>query len=459
MSLLNWIGAKIGLRSTEFWRAYYGTDTWAGEVVSSDTAMQVAAFWACVRLIASTIGTLPVNIYERMPDGDRKLRDDLPLFKVVHFSPNADQTAVTFWEGMALAICLGGNAFAEKFINGAGELVSLHPLPFNCVLVERTTNGTLQYRYSDPLRNGQVRIIPEANMMHVRGFGLGGDLGLSPIAFARQTLGAARGAERASAAIFANGMRPSGWLVYKGGVLSPEQRDQAKKTLIDPMQGAGNTGKTGILEADFDYKQITIAPEAAQMLESRAFSVEEVCRWYGVPPVLVGHASAGQTMWGSGVEQIMIGWLTLGLRPYLSRFEQAVARSCIPPEQRQQFYAEFSTDSLLRGDSAAQAALFSVLAQNGIMSRDEIRAKMSLPKVPGGEVLTVQVNLTPLDKLGQQPTAAAAPVAPATGAPVPAGGTQPAGDQPVPPPQRAALRAWLDKMDDDERRPRLAVVR
>lgn len=401
MSILQWIGRKIGLLDGEAWRAFYDTGTWAGEPITPETAMQVSAFWACVRLISQTVGSLPLGIYERQADGSRKLQPDHPLYRLVHDAPNANQTAVEFWEGVLGSVCIVGNAFAEKKRNGQGQVVSLEPLCSDWMTVELTSAGAIRYRYRDPQRD--ERVLSQEQVFHVRGFGTGGLVGLSPIAFARQSLSSSRAAERAAASIFANGMRPSGWLLYKGGTLTPEQREQARKVLIEPMTGAANAGKTGILEADFDYRQATLSPEDSQMIETRSFSVEDVCRWLGVPPILIGHASQGQTMWGSGIEQIVIGWLTLGLRTYLIRTEQAIKRQLLRPDEQATLYPEFSVEGLLRADSTARANFYSTMAQNGIMTRNEIRSKENLPAMEGGDVLTVQVNLTPLADLGSAP--------------------------------------------------------
>ena len=301
MSILSWLGRSIRLTDRSFWSAFYGGETWAGEPINPETAMQIAAFWACVRLVAQTIGSLPLGLYRHQPDGSRvAVLPDNDLYKLVHEAPSAEHTAVEFWEGIGTCLCLAGNAFVEKFSRGTGasrQVVAMDLLNPAFVSLRRRTDGSIFYSYADPVRG--ARDISEENMFHIRGFGMGGDLGFSPINFARQSLSANRATEHSAASHFANGMRPSGWIVYKGArVLTPAQREEAKKNLIDPMTGAGSSGKTGLLEGDFDYRQMTIPPEDAQLLETRAFGVEEVCRVFGVPPVLVGHAQAGQTMWG-----------------------------------------------------------------------------------------------------------------------------------------------------------------
>lgn len=396
-ALLEWVGRKIGLTDEKFWRTYYGTETWSAETVNPDVAMQVSTFWACVRLISQQIGSLPLSLYTKRTDGGRDETTDHPLYKILHDQPNADHTSVEFWEGVAAGLCLFGNSFAEKVTSGR-RLIALNLLRPDFMAIERTDSGALRYRYRN---EGKEEVFSEERIFHVRGFGMGGDLGLSPIAFARQSIGTSRAADRAASTIFANGMRPSGWLVYKGGTLKPEQREQIRKNLIEPMSGTANVGKVGILEADFDYRQMTIPPEDAQLLETRQFNVEEICRWHGVPPVLIGHAGSGVPAWGTGIETLMIGWLTLGLRPYLARIEKAIKRSLILPDERSSLYAEFNVEGLLRADSAGRSNLYSQFAQNGIMTRNEIRAKENLPAMDGGDVLTVQLNLTPLDKLGE----------------------------------------------------------
>jgi hypothetical protein len=131
--------------------------------------------------------------------------------------------------------------------------------------------------------------------------------------------------------------------------------------------------------------------------------------------VLVGHASAGQTMWGSGIEQIMLGWLTLSLDPLLINIEQAVSKQLLSPVDRLTVFAEYKREGLLRADSAGRAALMASLGQNGYLTRNEGRALDNRAPMPGGDVLTVQSNLVPLDQLGQTP---ARPVQPAPGEPM-----------------------------------------
>ena len=368
--------------------------------VTLDTALQLSTFWACVRLQAQTIASLPLMLFERKDDGSRVPARDHPLFDVLRDSPNADQTAMEFWEGMVAWRLTWGNAYAEKTLRGDGQISSLLPMRSDRVSVRRNASGSREYRFVD---RGRTEILPEDKVFHLKGFGFGGDLGLSVVQYGRQTFGSAAAAEEASASIFANGMKLSGWLkanLPNNGMLTPEQRAQAKQVLIDPYTGSGNTARVGILEGPFDWLPANMNPDDSELLQTRGFNVEEICRWFGMPPILVGHASAGQTMWGSGVEQIRLAWLTLGLSQELRRIQSAANRSLLGLADRRRFYAEFMIDALLQADSAARGELYWKLTQVGAMTPNQVAQKENWPTFPGGDVHLVNSTLVPLDKAG-----------------------------------------------------------
>jgi HK97 family phage portal protein len=170
--------------------------------------------------------------------------------------------------------------------------------------------------------------------------------------------------------------------------------------MIAQFAGSVNAGKTMVLEAGMKYQQVSMTPEDAQMLQTRAFNVEEICRWFRVPPFMVGHTEK-TTSWGTGIEQQMIGFLTFTLLPWIKRIEQSINRWLLKANERRVYFAKFNPEGLLRADSAARAAFYSTMTQNGIMDRDECREKENLPKRGGNAAeLTVQSNMLPIDKLG-----------------------------------------------------------
>ncbi len=375
--------------------AYFGGEyTDAGEAVTVEGSLGLDTVWACVRLISQVISTLPFPLYKKDAEGFGVPAVDHPLYRVLHDQPNYDMTACNFWEAMVGCLLLWGNAFAKIERGGLDnrDVMGLRPLRPDNMVPRLNADGTITYIYT---WNGTTEEFPEDEILHIKGFSLDGYCGLSPIAQARQTLGSARAAERASGAIFRNGMRPSGYL-KSAEYLTPEQRESAKG-ILEGFKGAANTGGVPLLEGGWDFTSLSIPPEDAQLLETRAFHVEQICRWFDVPPVMVGHSST--TTWGSGIEQLMLWFLQSCLRSHLKRIEQAVHKACLRPEEKGTYYAEFNIEGLLRADSAARAQLYSALAQNGIMDRNEIRGKENLPKRDGAGDLTVQSNLVPLKDL------------------------------------------------------------
>jgi len=195
-----------------------------------------------------------------------------------------------------------------------------------------------------------------------------------------------------------SGLQASGILSSDKTLLDP-QREQLRQ-IMEKYVGSSNAGKLMILEAGLKYERLALTPVDVQMLEHQRFSVEDICRWFGMPPIIIGHAAQGQTMWGSGVEQILIAWLTLGIDPLCDRIEARIKKQLIRPTGNRRRYAEFNREALLQMDSAAKASFLSTMTQNGLMTRNEGRAKLNLPWMKGGDALTAQTNLAPLGQLG-----------------------------------------------------------
>lgn len=382
------------------WQAFLGHENFAGETITPNGAMQLSAWWAGVRLTCETIASLPVGIFERAANGDKRPVSQHPLYGLLHDSPNADQTAVEFWEGRALGLCSGGNGYAEKMTNAAGDrVISLERMPADTTVL-RNSDGALEYRFYD---RGKEEKLPESKVFHIKGFG-DGDIGMSPVSYARNSLGIAKATDRQAGQTFSKGLRSKGFFVMPPAAkpLTPDQRTDAKKTLIEANSGP-NAPWAGILEGGVDFRQINISPRDAELIMSRRFSVEDICRWLGVPPILIGHASEGQTMWGTGVEQIMLGWLTLGLRSYLVRIEQAIKKRLLTPADRARgLFAEFAVEGLLRADSTARAELMSKMVQNAALTPNEWRRKENLSPLPGGDSLYINSTLVPLEQAGMK---------------------------------------------------------
>lgn len=369
----------------EGWPQPFGPSD-SGESVSETSALALSTVWACRNLIAGTISSLPIMVY-RTTGGQREEARDHPLWRVLHDSPNYDQTAVDCWDYMTSSIELWGNGYA-RVVRERGEVKAIVPTHPDGKTVRRLSSGTIEYRWTE---DGKAQVHTDRDMLHIRG--PGGDPlgGMSTLAYGRQAIGAAKAADRAAASIFRNGLRPSGTMTFKEW-LTKEQRDLAEGKMADKYIGAVNSGRPMLLEGGVEWKPVTINPDDAQMLESRAFSVEEICRFFGVPPFMVGHTEKS-TSWGTGIEQQTIAFQRFTLRARLKRIEQALAKQLMTPEDRAQGLAiEFNIEGLLRGDSAGRSAFYTAALgttqQPGWMTVNEIRRLENLPPKPGGDEMT-----------------------------------------------------------------------
>lgn len=399
-----WLGRPIDLNASSepFWRGFFGGETTSGEVVNYDRAMQLDAVWACVNLILNSVKTLPCLVYDA--DGTT-VNQKSPLYEILHDMPNLDDTAADFWAMVALCLCLDGNFFAEKKMSGE-RMVALMPLDPLAVDVKRDDSNRRYYEVTERMyaagKKGGKRRISEDRMFHVRGALLPGcDRGISPIGMERNVIGNALAGERSSGRVYKKGLISTVFL-SSDQVLKPDQRSQIGETL-KAFAGAENAGGIAVLEAGLTPHAISINPKDAQLLEARQYSVEQICRIFGVPPVMIGHAANGTTTWGSGIEQLILQFTKTCLTPLLRSIESAVYRDLLDAKTRKTTVVKFSMEGLLRGDSQARSDFLSKMVTNGIYTPDEARAYENKAKEPGGDRLIVQGAMVPLEKLGEQP--------------------------------------------------------
>ncbi len=403
-AIADWLGIPISLTNGEFFSEFYGQSSASGQKVNEKTMLQLSAVWACVRLISGTMSTLPLNLYERTSNG-RAIASTHALQSIIHSNPNVDSTASVYWESVIAAMLMRGNGISEKLIVG-GRLVGLKFLVPCRLSITKNSNGTRKFVYTE---NGKQREIPENRIFRIPGFTIDGDWGLSAIQYGANIFGSAMAAEQSSSSTFKNGLMPTVYFKMEN-VLKGAQRDEFRENL-KAVKGSINAGESPLLEGGMSADTIGINPDDAQLLESRGFSVEEICRWFLVDPSLVGHGG-NVSNYGTGLEQKMLGFVTFTLRSWLTRIEQSINKNLLTPAEQTRFYVEFSIEGLLRADSAARASFYSTMVQNGIYTRDDCREKENLPRAGGNAaVLTAQSNLLPLDLLGKQSAEQAAKAA------------------------------------------------
>ncbi len=372
-----------------------GVESHSGERVTTEAALQLDAVWACVRIVSQTIATLPIFVYERQGDSN-EVASDHPLYRIVHDKPNAEMTAVEFWTAMYACRLLWGNAYAQIVRGYRDRVVALLPMRPDWTQIVRQPDGSVIYRYT---WDGQKLDLPEEDVLHLKGFTLDGQVGLSAISAGRHSLGSAMAAEKSAGAIHKNGMRPSG-VMMAPQYLTKEQRADAK-VMMAGWRGAMNTGLVPLLEGGWTFQSLSIPPEDAQLLETRSFNIETICRWFGVPPAMIGHTEKS-TAWGTGLEQMNLWFLTYTLRPHLKETEQAIWNKCLTPAEQREFYAEYSVDALLRTDSKARAENYRTLISTAVMTPNEARRLENLPPVEGGDDLFMQGAMMPLGALVAQ---------------------------------------------------------
>jgi len=367
--------------------------------VRNRNAIGHSATWACVNLIAGTIGSLPLMVYRR--DGEVKhVAREHPLFWLLHDSPNHDQTAVDFWEYQTAGIELQGNAYALIKRGVAGGIVSLEPIRPDRMKARRLKSGHILYNWTVA---GEEMSETEEKVLHIRG-PLGDALGgLSTIATCRPAFDAAMSADSAAETIFANGIRTTGVFTTKPEVaLTAEQRSQFDDYLRERYLGARNQGRPLLLDRGMTFQALDLSPEDAQMIETRGWGVEEICRIFGVPPHMVGH-SEKSTSWGSGLEQQTLGFVKFSLRRRLKRIEQALEKQLLTWSDRESGISiEFNLEGLLRGDSKSRADFYQSGLQNGWRTINEVRALENLPPVEGGDVPRMQMQNVPIAQAGQE---------------------------------------------------------
>jgi HK97 family phage portal protein len=360
--------------------------------VTEDTAMQVSAVWACVRLLSETVASLPINVYKKTEDG-RTLDQSSWLYTLFSYKPNRYQNKLEFFETIMMNLALHGNAYA-KITRAGGAVRSLMPLMSAQVVPTLLPDGSVVYEYTD---GTNVDIYASESIWHIKLFG-NGIVGKSPISFGRNIIGIAQAAEKSTSKIYQNGGKPSGVLSFDR-LLTPEQRSKVRENFTSLTTGTDD--RLLVLESGMKFDSISLSPQDIELLSSRKFQIEEICRWFGVPSVLVND-TGGATAWGSGIEQIVSGFYKLNLRPYLERIEASVNYGLLSKEESEIYELEFDFEGLLRSDFKSRVDAYRTAIAGSVMTPNEARKLEGLPILDGGDILFAPLNMTSIEKMGQE---------------------------------------------------------
>lgn len=348
----------------------------SGVKVTRETALQLSAVWACVQLISRTIATLPAATFRR--EGGTRIPTGRPSWLD---QPNREQTRVEFVEQQMGCLLLDGTAFVQTTRDRFGDVVELYNVHPDLVKPKRE-GGRIAYLVRESTDAGApvARTLSEAQMFHIPAFAWPGQIrGVSPVEQQRRVIGLGLAAQEFAERFYGRGMNASG-VVESQQDLTPEQGRELKEDFQRLFGGLRKSHLPAVLSGGATWKPLSVTPEQAQFLETRRFSVNEIARWFQVPPHLVGDVEKS-TSWGTGIEEQEIGFEKHTIRPWLERLEQSWTRHLLPAPGE---FLKFNVDGLLRGDQKSRYDAYGVGRQWGFLNVDEIRAREDMAPLPGG---------------------------------------------------------------------------
>ena len=377
--------------------------TTSGKPVNERTAMQTTAVYACIRILAEAVASLPLHVYEYQDDGGKKLVHDHPLYYLLHDEPNPEMTSFVFRETLMSHLLIWGNAYAQIIRDGAGRVLGLYPLLPDKMDVQRDDKGNIYYVYSrnsdeNPMfkEYGNIKLKAE-DVLHIPGLGFDGLIGYSPIAMAKNAVGMTLACEEYGASFFANGANPGGVLEHPGVLKDPSK---VRESWNSVYRGVNNAHKIAVLEEGMKYQQIGIPPEEAQFLETRKFQINEIARLYRIPPHMVGDLDKSSF---SNIEQQSLEFVKYTLDPWVIRWEQSLQRSLLLPGEKGKYFIKLNVDGLLRGDYQSRMNGYAVGRQNGWFSANDIREMENMNPIPdeeGGNLYLINGAMTKLADAG-----------------------------------------------------------
>lgn len=337
-------------------------------VVNPNVALTYSTIFACVRVIAETIATLPLFLYKVKGNNKVKAREH-NLYSILHDAPNLECTSVSFFESLITQILLTGNGFAEIIKDNFNNILELHILDANKIRVYRDNYNNIVYEYND---DGKIISLSKRQVLHIAGLGWNGIIGYSPIALMRRQIATGIYQDNFALDFFSNGVK-------KVPILSHPNRisKEAKESMKESFRKSWDNGIV-VLEEGITVNPITMNLSDAQFLESRRFSVEEICRIFRVPPHLIGDLSRSTN---NNIEHQSIEFVTHTIRPWCVRIERALNNFLLNIKEKGKYTIEFMLDGLLRGDTLTRQQSNQIKLNNGILTRNQWRQQENMNEV------------------------------------------------------------------------------
>lgn len=399
-----WISGERKTSSLELFREIYGGRTArSGAAVTAQSSLEVSTVLACCRCIANGVAQVPWPVMQETDDGRRRKATDHDLYKLVHRKPNRWQTSFEFRETIMFHVLLGYNAYV--FVNRVGiarKIVELVPIEPGRVDPKLRDDQSIEYRVSDG--KGAVQVFGADAIWHIRGPSWNGWLGMDGLKLAREAIGLSITLEQGQAEFQKNGAQTSGVLSPKDK-LSAEQYAFLAVWLDKHMPGGERFGKPLIVDGGATYTNTSMTAIDQQLVESRKHQIEEICRAFGVMPIMVGHADKTATY--ASAEQMFLAHVVHTLSPWYQRLEQSADVNLLTEADREAgFYTKFNPNALMRGAAKDRAEFYAKALGDtqkpGWMLRNEVRGLEDLDPVDGGDVfpelITAADAATPTDE-------------------------------------------------------------
>jgi HK97 family phage portal protein len=356
------------------------------DYVDSYTAMKYSAVFACCRVLAETFASMPVMLYQKDKNGDRKALNDLDIYDILHSRPNDEMSPFNFKESMMMSLNLGGNSVSEKLFNRFGDVVGLYPYRWQQVKIDRDENNRLIYK----ITNGkESKTLNREQVLHIPGLSLDGIVGLSPIEYSASAINLGLSYEKFGIGFYKNGANASGAFTFPNE-LGDEAFGRLKEEVKKNYTGLKNTGTPIILEGGGSFQPFTIKPADAQLIESKRFQIEDICRIYRVPQHLVQMLEKSTN---NNIEHQSLEFVMYTMLPWFKRVEENLNMQMLSPKERKAgYYLEFKIDALLRGDAKSRAEAYATGRLNGWLSINDIRKLENMNPVEGGDEYMQPLN-------------------------------------------------------------------
>lgn len=369
----------------------YMNDIDFGVTVTNDSALKLSAFFAGIRLIAENIASLPKSVKTIDSYGSATSDRQHAANKVLHH-PNDYTNSMSFWMTIVSWVKGWGNAFAIIKRDFKGQPVSLHQVHPSNVQV-KMSNGRKWYKVtiSDPDFKFLEGIYSDENMLHFMEMSLNGIVGVNTVIYNAMALGKSLAQEKFAGEFYKKGGNIKAVLETDGNL-----GDDAYNKFIAHFAAASNF-ETPLLEYGIKYKQLSVNPVAAQLVQSETMSIQDIARMLNVPPHMIAELSHATF---SNIEHQTIQFVQYSLRPVVRKIEIELENKLLFDSEREAVSIKFSLDGLLRGDTTARSAYYHNAILDGYMTRNEVRSLEGLEHAPGLDDFLVPLNVASIDEDG-----------------------------------------------------------